>query len=715
MSPVAAVFTLLLGPWLITFNQDTSVLTFRNQEQQIVVEGKLGFESGGTPWKIGLPMDNVSQRLALIDPRGENVQGYVSFQQNGGTVSMLFHHRTRQFYRGKYSFDGSVQFQPDSFACRTQAVQGERVLSLGAGLADSLLNDSIFSAEKDSLIHFFGHGLELTSKHKGLFGVKFSGAIEEASEARCGMTAETNYYKTRYVPYYTPIDRKRCPSPPTGWMSWNVYFDQAGAKENLDEAKLGKKYLQPFGLEFWSIESWQDNSPKLPVSHFYNLNLKPYAKQFPEGMKKLAQDIRDLGFRPGLWIVPYATGNPEFYKEHKDWFLHNAEGKPISTWAGVYTLDPTNEEAMKYLRKMLDIYSHDWGYEFFKIDGMSGSGPGYSAHFFERPEIRARFKDPSCKDGFEKMANLFREALGLDRVILACQGHATGPEVAMSDASRTGADIVHPNKPVGWNNLTSQAGRTLNQAFTHNIVFYADPDTLLVNTALSLEEARLSTTVVSLPGQLMFSGDKLGELPMDRIRLIQKTLPVCDVHPMNLYPYFTLLPVWDLKVRRPYLDWDVVALFNWSEEDTEVGFTFDEIGLCSDSEYALYEYWTSSYQGLAKKEFKIPVPKHGVRLLAVHKLQKGVPQFLSSDRHITQGAVDLTDLKIEKNKIVGKVKLVENHPTTLRFLVPSGMNCKSIVSDSKAKLEKKTEKGGEILAVVLTDSKTEEVPFEITF
>ena len=33
-------------------------------------------------------------------------------------------------------------------------------------------------------------------------------------------------------------------------------------------------------MEIWNIESWQDNSPKLPVSNFYNMNLETYAAQF---------------------------------------------------------------------------------------------------------------------------------------------------------------------------------------------------------------------------------------------------------------------------------------------------------------------------------------------------------------------------------------------------------------------------------------------------
>jgi len=59
-------------------------------------------------------------------------------------------------------------------------------------------------------------------------------------------------------------------------MSWNAYFDSAGEEENLAEARIAAKWLKPFGLEFWEIESWQENSDVLPVSRFYNLTLRPH-------------------------------------------------------------------------------------------------------------------------------------------------------------------------------------------------------------------------------------------------------------------------------------------------------------------------------------------------------------------------------------------------------------------------------------------------------
>ncbi|MDO5580564.1 MAG: alpha-galactosidase [Planctomycetia bacterium] len=715
MNLIAALFTLVLGPWMISFDENTSQLTIKNQEQAIEVQGKLSFESEGKIWKIGLPRDNVARRLALISPQN-SVQGYLSFQGDPNRIEFLVHHRTRQFYSGKLRFEGDVQFKKGSFACRTKPVKGERVLSLGTGASDSALNDSLFCDQLDLLVQFFGSGLKIDSKGNGLYGLSFEGAIEQASESAFGLQIMEHYFKDRYVPYYTPIDRKRCPSAPTGWMSWNLYFDKATAEDNLAEARMGKKYLQPFGLEFWSIESWQGNSDQLPVSKFYNLDREANEKQFPKGMKQLADDIRALGFRPGLWVVPYGTGNEEFYKKHKDWFLHDKKGNPLRTWAGLFTPDPTNEEYIAHMIKTLDIQSHEWGYEFFKVDGMSGSGPGYCAHFYEMPSVRSQFKDPNCKNAFEITVNAIRKGIGPDRVFLACQGHATGPEAAVADASRIGSDIVHPNKPVGWNNLMQQAGRTLNQIFTHNIVFFADPDTLLVNEALSMEEARLSTTVVSLPGQMMFSGDKLAELPMERVALLQKTLPVCDIHPMNLYPYFEMLPVWNLKVDRNFLDWDVVALFNWTEKNDKVKFDFAELGLDSKADYLLYEYWTNQFKGSVHGSFEMEVPAHGVRLLAVHRKQD-VPQFLSSDRHITQGAVDLTGLLMNRaeKKLEGSVKLIANHKTALRFYLPENWEIKGIDASKNVKAEFKTEENGRIAVLNLIAPKNAESQFVLKF
>lgn len=685
MQNVVAAFLLALGAWSVEFNEATSRLTMTHAETNVQISGELGFVVDGKDWTVAAPRDAVSHRLALVDPQGE-AQGYLVFNADGDRLEVLAYHRTRQFYLGEISFRGDVVFRDDSFPCRTRAQAGERVLPLATGVVDSATNDSLFAREEDLALRFDAANLRLTTKNAATqptetpnfidgaqYAVEASGRIHEASEAVFSVAVDKRYYQKRWVPYYKPIDRKRCPSPPTGWMSWNLYFDTAGAEENLAEARVGKEHLQPFGLEFWSIESWQGNSDKLPVSGFYNLNLEVNERQFPKGMKQLADDIRALGFRPGLWTAPFGTGSKEFYEAHKDWFLHDKDGYPMRTWNGVYTIDPSNDEMVAHMRRIHEIASKDWGYEFFKIDGMSGANSGYCAHFFERADVRAAFDNPQVEAPFERCVKALREGIGEDRVFLACQGHFTGPEAAFADAARTGADVVHPNQPVKWENVMRQAGRTLNQVFTNNIVFFSDPDTLLVNEALTLEEARVATTVVSLPGQMMFAGDKLAELPTERMRLLQKTLPVCDVRPNALYPFFGAeLPVWNLKVGKDFGAWDVVALFNWSDEEATVGFDFAEIGL-DEAPRVAFEFWTETYLGENAQRFETVVPARAVRLLALHR-KTVVPQFLSSDRHVTQGAVDLCDCRFdaETTTLAATLRLIAKNKTTARFLVPAG-------------------------------------------
>jgi hypothetical protein len=274
---------------------------------------------------------------------------------------------------------------------------------------------------------------------------------------------------------------------------------------------------------------------------------------------------------------------------------------------------------------------------------------------------------------------------------------------------------VHPNEPPKWPNLLSQARCTLNQVFAHNIVFFADPDTLLVGDFLGIEQARFATTVVALPGQMMFSGDKLAALKPERMRLLQQALPVCNVRPRDLYPVFSLLPVWDLKIQRSFADWDVVALFNWSESETPVGFDFSELGLASDADYALYEFWTNAFQGVRKGRFEMKVPAHGVRLLAVHRAQAH-PQFISSDRHITQGGVELTQLawSATEKTLAGSVKAVKGSPLTLRFRAPAGYALDTAKADKGVSCKGVAE-SSEIVAVTLVSPVSQEVSFTLAW
>lgn len=674
------------------------------------IEGVVRLVSNQEQYTLVPSRDGILTRAALVNAGG-NVQAYLTFPQQGGALELFFYHRTAQAFQGTLEFTGTVRYFADAFACKTRPDAQERVLAFQMRGSNNRGNDSLFSPQHDDLLQFNAAACTLTQAAPDGFSFTLRGQIHEASQARFSIVHQKDYFKHRYMPYYHAIDRTRCPKAPTGWMSWNTYFDRATAEDNLAEARIGKRYLQPFGCEFWSIESWQGNSDQLPVSKFFNMNLEVNERQFPKGMKNLADEIRALGFRPGLWTAPFGTGNTNFYTAHKTWFLHDAAGKPIKSWNGVFTLDPTVPAAREHLRRIHAIAAQEWGYEFFKIDGMSGRNHGYCAHLYERPEIRARFADPTCPNPFELCVQAFREGIGSNRVFLACQGHATGPEPRYADAARSGADIVHPNQPVKWANVKNQAICTLAQAFAHNIAMVLDPDTLLVRD-LPIEEARTSATLIALPGQLTFFGDKLTNLPGEKMKILQQTLPVVHAVPQRLYPYFSLLPIWRLDVTHPELPaYTVVALFNWSDREGEVATTLNELGL-DEGAYLGYEFWTQTMVPVTT-QFSAVVPAHGVRVIAVQRAQK-TPQWIGSDRHITTSGMEVHTCTWDPTRSVlsGKITVIGGFPLTTALHIPEGYR---IATTSTTAQEKTIRQSGDLCLLTLTCEKTQEVTFDLQF
>ena len=695
------------GNWDYAFNEELSRL--RITAPFVEINACLTFVSNGVRWTLSLSRDGIPGRFAIVDPLG-NVQGYWVINPEGRRLEILFFHRSAQNFTGVFSFDGQVDFKKDSFVCRTHADKSERVLNLSNGSMNNRHNDSIFAPKDDVLLSFYASDLEVVGVDAGQFRVKMSGRIQSSAESTFAITLTNDWFKNRYMPYYKSITMKPGHKVPTGWMSWNTYFDTATAEDNLSEARIGKKYLQPFGCDIWHIESWQGNSDKLPVSGFYNMNLEVNERQFPKGMKRLADDIRELGFIPGIWTAPFGTGSEEFYNEHKHWFLHDKNGKPISSWNGRYTLDPTVLEAREHITKIHRVASQVWGYRYFKVDGMSGRGPSYCAHLYERPEIRACFHNPTCPNPFELCIKAIREGIGEDCYLLACQGHSTGPESKYADACRLGADIVHPNQPVVWPNVMNQARCFLNQAFAHNVTLICDPDTLLVKD-LPVEEARVSATIIALPGQLTFFGDKLSGLNMDKMKILQQTLPAIRVRPMSLYPYFEMLPVWNLSVNNAMMpEYNVVALFNWTDEESMIAVTSEELGIKAMPVYS-YEFWTGEFGTVEDGVIRHPVPARGVRVFSLHE-KREYPQWLGSDRHISMNALELSNYRWENNTLSMDVDLVGGFLMTQHFSIPEGFTLLKIKCPG-ARLNEAIQNGH--LSISLLSQKTQRVRLELLF
>lgn len=129
----------------------------------------------------------------------------------------------------------------------------------------------------------------------------------------------------------------------------------------------------------------------------------------------------------------------------------------------------------------------------------------------------------------------------------------------------------------------------------------------------------------------------------------------------------------------------------------ELGFQFAELGLPNDGEYLVYDFWEGRLRGSFRERFSASVATRSNLLLAVHRAA-GRPQFLSTDRHLTQGGVSLEDLSWDDaSKVLsGSVRLVEGFPSELVFFVPSGYQLASVKADGAKVVETKTNPDGTV-------------------
>jgi hypothetical protein len=689
------------GGWEVAFDSALSNLSLRHAATGTVISGRVAFTAvrngSSEELRIQAARDDRPQRLVLAD-RDNEVQGYLTVLVEGDRVSLAAVPRPPFLFGGELIYKAEGTFGTQAFACRTRP-SGGAVVQMASGPADSLLNDSLFDPQRDLVLRFAAYSLAITTQlseagRPPLFQARLQAAFSAVGFSTIALELVPDYYRGRYVPEYHLIDRGRTPVAPTGWMSWNTYFDTATEQDNLDNARIAAQKLLPYGLKIWEIESWQANSPRLPVSNFHNLTLQPSPEKFPHGMKWLAGELRALGFRPGIWTVPWGTGDEQFYREHRDWFLHDAKGQPFRNWSGRYMLDPSQWEVRRHMEETHRIMSSDWGYEVFKIDGLE-----QEVHLLERAAERAALREPGV-DSYRLSMEALRRGIGPASVMMACQGSYTGPDVTVADATRIGFDLVVFPDPPNWHSYVTQAKVTLAQLFTNNLIWYNDPDTLKVGQPATLEEARIATTVVALPGQLTFLSDKLGELPAERMRLLQQALPASDVHPLDLWPIPDLKPVWDLKIRRPFASWDVVSVFNWEDAAQDYRLPMAGLGLDPQKVYVVYEFWSRQLLGVQRGDVQLRVAPRSNLLLAVHEVQ-GRPQFVSTDRHISQGGAELAGLTWTEasTELEGQLELAGNDPLTFTVYVPEDYKLANTSVDG-ATVERVTT-DGRVLSVVL--------------
>lgn len=383
---------------------------------------------------------------------------------------------------------------------------------------------------------------------------------------------------------YLELSARNHPLPersPAGWCSWYYYYTKISAEtiqENLDQVIQHKPNWQVFVI---------DDGYQTAVGDWLSVNGK-----FPQGLSGLATQARDNGLRAGLWMAPFvARGNSVLFREHPEWVLRDAKGKPqLAGWnpnwgleGRFYGLDTTHPGFQAYLRNVIGTVVHEWGFNYLKLDFVYGAclpGHAYDSSLTAAQRLSLGYQ-------------LVREAAGGDVFLLGC-GSPFGPAQGWVDGMRIGPDVApYWDDPLRtrWTRdphalCTRTAVRSiLARSAFHRHWWLNDPDCLMLRdteTKLTEAERYTLTAAAAVTGGLLFFSDRLSVLPDKTWELMGSILQIarsCDSQPARTLGF--------MESEFPAAAWNpagYMAVFNFLDQEKEViihpgGFLEDGIDL----------------------------------------------------------------------------------------------------------------------------------------
>ncbi len=357
----------------------------------------------------------------------------------------------------------------------------------------------IFSVEKDV------EGLTISEPYEMFDIVRVVGGYDEVFD---------KYFAAMSLPAKKRVDRL------TGYTSWYNYF------QKIDE-NIILRDLKGLSRAHDSVNIFQIDDGYEPfVGDWLDYN----GRDFPNGMKTIADAVHREGYLAGIWLAPFNVqrGKSRILKEHPDWLIRNPDGKPqlgCVAWGGAYTLDIYNSEVREHLKKVFDTVLNDWGYDMVKLD-------------FLYSQCRTPRDNKTRGTIMCEAMDFLRECVG-DKIILGC-GVPLGPAFGVVDACRISCDVdlsyggKFYNSMSINNELPSAQNAINNSMFRRHLngrAFLNDSDVFFLrdhNLTFTWEQKLLLAKINNLFGRVLFVSDDAGEYSEAELEVLKETFRESD-------------------------------------------------------------------------------------------------------------------------------------------------------------------------------------------
>ena len=306
-----------------------------------------------------------------------------------------------------------------------------------------------------------------------------------------------------------------------GWCSWYYYYTNITPqiiRMNLEALKRARDE-KGARIDFVQI----DDGYQQAVGDWLSLT-----SDFEGQMRRLSDEIREAGFKPGLWIAPFvAAAKSELLTIHPEYALRDEHGRRVTAgynpfWPGryYYGLDVTNPRFSEYIRRVIRTIVGEWGFSYLKCDFLFGACLRGGTHH-DLSSSRAEILK-------EAMRLVREEAEGVtnEEVFLVGCGMPLSPGIGTVDAMRVGPDtggywvrgrmkLLRTGAMLGVRNAIRNS---VARGAMHQALWLNDPDCLMLRTEgtrLSQAQRRTQINAIALTGGMLLYSDDFSALSDD--------------------------------------------------------------------------------------------------------------------------------------------------------------------------------------------------------
>jgi len=501
-------------------------------------------------------------------------------------------------------------------------------------------------------------------------------------------------------------------SEPNNSAGMVALMDAAAKSGFLRYSKIGIRLIpDDYGAN--NEQGWWDDAHWQRYGHY----VKPY-----ETTKKWGQAILERG---GIPLIYSQTGcnSRDFIAAHPDWYLFNDTKRLFDEKGGLTyikgALDYTDPGFQAHLRKV---------YENMREGGLAGL-------MFDYPENLFR-QDGGFEDNYATGAAAYRTIFALPKTILGANGYTDERNVwAMPNGrgcfSDVTAGVVDSQRVWGDTDFATpeMISRCGHRWYKNRVIFTYDMDSknLFKVSPNNRDGLRQLLTMVYTVAPRFVLANSFGRLTPEQLHDLARIYPIHatprSARPLDAFTRTDGIPrIYDYAVDET---WHQLAFYNPDVKaaaivgvDLGKDSSFGGMGLNSKRSYFVYDFWNDAFLGKFPGNGKLEqtLRPGEVRMMSVHQVAKH-PQFISSNRHVMQGYLDVlkTDWNPATRKLTGTSKVVGGETYKLVVATNGRTPASCSAPGAKAEVQVIHPEGGGLAVLSIDRPESGTVDWSLTF